>query len=192
MTTPSTDTLTAGELVPGTWTIDAAHSEVGFTVRHLMSKVRGRFAEFSGSVSTGAQPTDSSVRAEIVLSSIDTNQAQRDGHLRSAEIFDAEKHATMTFVSTGVTGDADGYVIHGDLTIKDVTRPVELAAEFLGVATDAYGVTRLGAEATTSINRKDFGIDFNVPLEGGKLLIGDKIDITLTIEATRDAEGGQA
>lgn len=170
-------------LVAGTWTVDPSHSTVGFTVRHLMSKVRGTFADFSGTIVTTGDPTASTVEVAITSASVTTNNAQRDGHLRSTDFFDAEAGQQLVFVSTGVTEGPDGHVIAGDLTINGRTRPVELAAEFLGVAVDAYGVTRLGAEATTSISRKEFGVDFNVPLEGGKLLIGDKIDISLEIEA---------
>ncbi|MVA77679.1 polyisoprenoid-binding protein [Auraticoccus sp. F435] len=180
-TTPDTTSLATG-----TWQIDPAHSEVAFTVRHLMSKVRGTFDEFSGTVTTqGEDPTAASVTATVQMASVNTRNAQRDGHLRSADLFDADTNATMTFTSTSITGSGDRYQIAGDLTIHGVTKSVVLDAEFLGVDVDAYGATRLGAEATTSISRKEFGIDFNVPLEGEKLLIGDKVDITLTIQAVR-------
>lgn len=172
-------------LVAGTWTVDPAHSEVGFSVRHLMSKVRGRFSDFSGQIVTTEDPTTSTVSVSIATASIDTNNAQRDGHLRSNDFFDAEKGGQLIFVSTAITGSEDGYVITGDLTINGVTKSVDLAAEFLGVAVDAFGVTRVGAEATTTINRKDFNVDFNIPLDGGKFLIGDKIDITLSIEGVK-------
>ena len=173
-------------LVAGTWTIDPAHSEVAFSVRHLMSKVRGRFTDFSGTITTpGDDPSTATVTVEIVSASISTNNEQRDGHLRSTDFFDADRGQKLTFSSTGITASDDGYTIAGDLTINGVTRPVDLAAEFLGVDVDAYGATRLGAEATTSISRKDYNVDFNVPLEGGKLLIGDKIDITLSLEAIK-------
>ncbi|MGO1973420.1 MAG: YceI family protein [Propionibacteriaceae bacterium] len=183
MTEAQVDTTT---LVPGTWALDTAHSEVAFTVRHLMSKVRGTFADFAGEVTTtSADPADASVTATINVSSISTNNAQRDGHIQSADFFDPENVQEITFTSTGITGAEGAYSITGDLTLNGVTKSVDLAAEFFGVAVDAYGVTRLGAEATTSISRKEFGVDFNVPLEGGKLLIGDKIDISLTIQAAK-------
>lgn len=173
-------------LVAGTWTIDASHSEVGFSVRHLMSKVKGRFTEFEGAITTGSEnPLDSSVEVTITSSSITTGNDQRDGHLKSADFFDPTNGGSLAFASTGISQTADGYVISGDLTINGITKPVDLAAEFLGVAVDAYGATRLGAEATTSIDRKDFNVTFNVPLDGGKLLIGDKVDITLAIEAVQ-------
>ncbi|MDN5727689.1 MAG: YceI family protein, partial [Propionibacteriales bacterium] len=118
--------------------------------------------------------------------SVNTGNEMRDNHVRSDEIFAAANNPEMTFVSTGISGSDGDYLITGDLTLHGVTKSVDLKAEFLGVATDAYGAVRLGAEATTSINRKDFGVDFNVPLDGGKLLLGDKVDITLTIEAAKN------
>ena len=180
-----TQELIGSDLVAGTWTIDAAHSEVSFTVRHLMSKVRGSFTDFSGQITTTDDPTQSSVSVAIKSASITTHNDQRDAHLRSTDFFDADQGGELVFVSTGITAEEDGYVIHGDLTINGITKPVDLAAEFLGVAVDAFGATRVGAEASTSINRKDFKVDFNIPLDGGKFLIGDKIDITLSIEATQ-------
>jgi polyisoprenoid-binding protein YceI len=178
-----TQELVGSGLVAGTWSIDPSHSEVGFSVRHLMSKVRGRFTDFTGTIVSTEDPRTSTVEVAIATASVTTGNEQRDGHLRSADFFHPEAGQQIVFVSTGVTAGDDGYVISGDLTINGTTLPVDLAAEFLGVAVDAYGVTRLGAEATTSISRKAFGVDFNVPLDGGKLLIGDKIDITLSIEA---------
>lgn len=180
-----TQEITATELTAGTWTIDPGHSEISFTVRHLMSKVRGSFADFTGEIITTDDLTGSRVNVDIVSASITTNNEQRDGHLRSADFFDPEQGQSLAFVSTGVSAGDEGHIISGDLTINGVTKSVDLAAEFLGIATDAYGATRIGAEATTSINRKDFNVTFNVPLDGGKLLIGDKIDITLSIEAVK-------
>lgn len=173
------------ELGTALWTIDPAHSEVGFSVRHLMSKVRGQFAAFTGTIETDGSPVASSVDVRIESGSITTNNEQRDGHLRSADFFDPSKGGELLFTSTTVREAGDGYVIAGDLTINDITKPVELTADFLGVDVDAYGQTRLGAEATTSIDRRDYGVNFNVPLNGNKLLIGDKVDITLTIEAVK-------
>lgn len=178
-----TQELISTGLKAGTWTIDPSHSAVSFSVRHLMSKVRGSFTEFSGEIVTTEDPTESRVNVRISSASITTNNEQRDGHLRSTDFFDADAGQELVFVSTGVRSTDDGYALAGDLTINGITKPVDLAAEFLGVDVDAYGATRLGAEATTSISRKEYGVDFNVPLDGGKLLIGDKIDITLAIEA---------
>ncbi len=169
-----------------TWTIDTSHSEVAFTVRHLMSKVRGTFDDFSGEITTaGDDLNQASVRAEVQMSSVNTRNEQRDGHLRSTEIFNAEANPTMSFVSTAVTGGNGEHEIAGDLTINGVTKPVTFAAEFLGVDVDAYGVTRIGVEAKGQINKSDFGVDFNIPLDGGKLLLGDKIEITLTVQGTQ-------
>ncbi len=176
---------TSNSLVPGIWTIDPSHSEVGFSVRHLMSKVRGRFTEFSGAVASTDNPLTSSVEVVISSASITTSNEQRDAHLRSADFFDPSNGGELRFVSRSVAEKGDAYVITGDLTINGVTKSVDLAAEFLGVEVDAFGATRLGAEATTSIDRRDFGVTFNIPLDGGKLLIGDKIDITLAIEAVK-------
>jgi polyisoprenoid-binding protein YceI len=173
------------ELGIGTWTIDPVHSEVGFTVRHLMSKVRGRFTRFSGEISTQGDPTQSAVAVRIESASITTHNEQRDAHLRSADFFDPANGGELRFASRSIRVASDGYVITGDLSINGITRSVELAADFLGVDTDAYGQTRLGAEASTSIDRRDFDVTFNIPLDGGKLLIGDKVDITLAIEAVQ-------
>jgi polyisoprenoid-binding protein YceI len=151
-----------------------------------MSKVKGRFTEFTGTITTRSEnPLDSAVEVMITSSSITTGNEQRDGHLKSADFFDPTNGGTLTFESKSISETADGYVISGELTINGITKPVDLAADFLGVAVDAYGATRLGAEAHTSIDRKDFGISFNVPLDGGRLLIGDKVDITLAIEAVQ-------
>jgi polyisoprenoid-binding protein YceI len=178
--TTTTDFST--DIVAGTWTIDASHSEVGFTVRHLMSKVRGQFTKFDGSLTTGTTLEETRATATVDLNSIDTRDETRDGHLRSADFFDVENHGGMTFTTTSF----DGTTAVGDLTIKGVTRPIELDVEFLGAGTDPWGGSRLGFEATTEISRKDFGVDFNVPLDGGKLLIGDKVSIHLAVEAVLD------
>ena len=171
------------EIVAGTWSIDPSHSEVGFTVRHLMSKVRGQFTTFEGTLTTGSTLSETTAEATIDLNSINTRDEQRDGHLRSADFFDVEQSGQMTFKSTSF----DGEKATGDLTIKGVTKPVELDVEFLGVDKDPWGGTRVGLEATGEISRKDFGVDFNIPLDGGKVLIGDKVNITLAVEAVLNA-----
>ena len=176
---------TVPALTSGTWTIDPAHTEVAFTVRHLMTKVRGTFKTFEGSIVVGDDVLSSSAQATIDLSSVDTGAPQRDDHLRSSDFFDAATQPTMTFRSTQLRSNGESFVAVGDLTVKGVTRKVELAVELLGVGTDAYGNERIGLEATGVISRKDFGIDFNVPLDGGKLLIGDTVTITLTVQAIR-------
>ena len=177
-------------LTAGTWTIDPTHTEIAFTVRHLMSKVRGTFKTFEGSIVVADDLLSSSAEATVDLSSVDTGTPQRDDHLRSSDFFDAATQPTMTFRSTSVRSDGEGFVATGDLTVKGVTREVELAVELLGVGTDPYGNERVGLEATTQISRKDFGIDFNIPLDGGKLLIGDAVTISLTVQAVRAAATG--
>lgn len=172
----------------GTWTIDAVHSDVSFSVRHMMvSKVKGRFGTFEGSIVTGEEPKDSSVTVSVDLSSIDTNNAQRDAHITSADFFDVAQHAQMTFVSTGVTGDGLDWAITGDLTLKGVTKPVELKTEVGGFGPDAYGGYRAGFSATTEISRKEFGVDIEIPLDGGGVVVGDKISVSLEIEAVYKA-----
>jgi polyisoprenoid-binding protein YceI len=175
-------------LTAGTWTIDPTHTEVAFTVRHLMSKVRGTFKTFDGSIVVTDDPLSSSAEATIDLSSVDTGTPQRDDHLRSSDFFDAATQPTMTFRSKELRPRGDDFVAIGDLTVKGVTREVELAVELLGVGTDAYGNERVGLEATGQISRKDFGVDFNVPLDGGKLLIGDAVTISLTVQAIRSTD----
>lgn len=170
--------------IAGTWTIDPAHSEVGFTVRHLMvSKVRGKFKAFGGELVTADDPQASSVRATIDLASIDTGNADRDAHVRSADFFDTESNHTMSFVSTGVRANGSDYVLDGELTIRDITKPVSLDLELGGFGPDPYGGTRSGFTASGDIKRSDFGIDFNAVLETGGVVLSDKVTLTLEIEA---------
>jgi polyisoprenoid-binding protein YceI len=170
--------------VVGTWDIDASHSTVGFSVRHMMvSKVRGYFTRFSGEVVTAEDPARSTVNAEIDMDSIDTRQEQRDAHIRSADFFDVGNHTVMTFRSTEVRTDGADWTVVGDLTIKGITRPVELALEVNGFGPDAYGGTRAGFSAKTDISRKEFGVDIDMPMDGGGVVVGDKISIELEIEA---------
>jgi polyisoprenoid-binding protein YceI len=167
----------------GTWDIDTSHSDVSFTIRHMMvSKVRGRFGVFSGEIVTGENLTDSSVTATIDATSIDTNNEQRDGHIRSADFFDVENHPQWTFRSTGVRVDDGDLALDGELTIKGVTRPVTLALEVNGFGPDAWGGTRAGFSASTTIDRNDFGVDIKMPLDGGGVVVGDKVQINLEIE----------
>ncbi|RVW01769.1 YceI family protein [Rhodococcus spongiicola] len=179
-----TTALALPGLSSGTWAIDPTHSTVGFVVRHLVvSKVRGTFNDFSGAI-TIAEDGTPSVRAEIQVASIDTNHEQRDGHIKSADYFDVEQFPTATFVSTGVRGDGPNYfVVEGDFTLHGVTKPVELDLEFLGVNPGMGHGPVAGFEASTTINRKDFGITVDMPLEGGGAVVGDKITINLEIEA---------
>ncbi|WP_369251948.1 YceI family protein [Geodermatophilus amargosae] len=170
--------------VAGTWDIDATHSTVGFSVRHMMvSKVRGYFTEFSGEIVTAEDPAASSVTATVDMDSIDTRQEQRDAHIRSADFFDVGNHTVMTFRSTGVVADGEDWTVHGDLTIKGITKPVTLALELNGFGPDAYGGTRAGFSARTSISRKAYGVDIDLPMDGGGVVVGDKIDVELEIEA---------
>jgi len=170
--------------VVGTWDIDASHSTVGFSVRHMMvSKVRGYFTRFSGEVVTAADPAQSTVNATIDMDSIDTRQEQRDAHIRSADFFDVGNHTVMTFRSTEVRTDGADWTVVGDLTIKGVTKSVELALEVNGFGPDAYGGTRAGFSAKTEISRKEFGVDIDMPMDGGGVVVGDKISIELEIEA---------
>lgn len=180
---------TATAVTAGTWTIDASHTEVGFTVRHLVSKVRGKFETFEGTIVSATDITASTVNVSVDLASVNTGTADRDAHLRSGDFFNAEENPKMTFVSTGIVEKAEGeFVVTGDLTIKGVTKSVDLATEFLGEGGDPWGGTRVGLEASTSISRKEFGIDFNIPVEGAdKLMIGDKITINIVAEAVLQA-----
>ncbi len=183
MTTSTTATTIPG-YVAGTWTIDPVHSEVGFVVRHMMvSKVRGKFATFSGEIVTGQSPLESSVTATIDLASISTGNDQRDNHIRSADFFAVETYPTMTYRSTGVRQDGDDYVVDGELTLKGVTKNVPLRLELNGFGPDAYGGTRAGFSATAEINRRDFGVDFNATMETGGVVVSDKVTIQLEIEA---------
>ena len=169
-------------IAAGIWNIDPAHSQVGFSVKHLMvSKVRGDFPNFTGTISVAEDGTPS-VEAEIDVTSISTGNEQRDAHIRSADFFDAEKFPKATFVSTDVAPKGDDYVLTGDFTLKGVTRPVELSLEYLGTNPGMGNGPVAGFEAATVISRKDFGIDIEMPLEGGGVVVGDKVQVTLEIE----------
>jgi polyisoprenoid-binding protein YceI len=158
----------------GTYTIDPGHSDVAFTVRHLMvSKVRGHFTRFQGELTLAPDP----------LASIDTNNPQRDDDLRSANFFETDTYPTMTFRSTGIRHSEDGFDVDGELTLHGVTRPVTLALDVNGFTRDPYGGTRAGFSATTELDRGDFGISTNIPMDGGGVVIGDRIQVFLEIEA---------
>jgi polyisoprenoid-binding protein YceI len=176
------------QLPAGTWNLDTSHSTVGFTVRHMMvSKVRGRFADFGGSLTVGENLLDSSVQATVQMASVDTGDTTRDDHLRTSDFFDIETHPQMTFTSTGLTGSGSDYELVGDLTVRGVTKPVTFDLEFGGTGADPWGNTRAGFTARTTISRKDFGLEYNAALETGGVLIGDKITIELDIEAVHAA-----
>jgi polyisoprenoid-binding protein YceI len=174
--------------IAGTWTIDPTHSEVSFTIRHLMvSKVRGRFTSFDGHIVTAADPFASSVEATVDLSSIDTANADRDAHLRTADFFEVESHPTMIYRSTGVRHDGDDLVLDGELTLHGVTRAVPLTVEVNGFQPNTpFGDTRVGFSASGELNRSDFGISFNLPLEGGGLGLGEKVRLNVEVEAVLD------
>ncbi|MCG7609542.1 hypothetical protein BA059_03195 [Mycolicibacterium sp. (ex Dasyatis americana)] len=177
----------ATDLTAGTWAIDPVHSSINFSVRHLMvSKVRGSFETFSGAVVVAEDGTPS-VSATIDVTSIDTRNEQRDAHVRSADFFDAENYPSATFVSTGVHPDGDDYIVDGDFTLKGVTKPVSLKLEFNGVNPGMGQGPVAGFEASVVLNRKDFGIDIDMPLETGGTVVGDKVTITLEIEAVKQA-----
>jgi polyisoprenoid-binding protein YceI len=183
----STQTLPAG-LTAGTYTVDPAHSEVGFSARHAMvTKVRGSFSDVEGSVVLDDDANLIAVRAEIRVASVDTRNADRDAHLRSPDFFDAEAFPTMTFVSRAVTVGGEGFVVTGDLTIRDVTREVVLDVEAGGVATDPFGNARAGFSAETEINRSDYGLTFNAVLETGGVLVSEKVKISLDVSAIKQA-----
>jgi polyisoprenoid-binding protein YceI len=173
--------------VTGTWDLDPSHSEVGFSVRHLMvSKVKGRFEDFSGTFVTAERPEDSHVEATVDLQSINTSSPDRDAHLRSADFFHVEEHPTLTYRSTGIRADGDVWIVDGDLTLHGVTRPVPLVLEVNGFLPESpFGDARVGFSARGEINRDDFDISFNMPLEGGGVVVGNKIQISLEIEAVR-------
>jgi len=180
----STTTVQIPGYVVGTWDIDASHSTVGFSVRHMMvSKVRGYFRDFSGEIVTAEDPAQSAVTARINMDSIDTRQEQRDAHIRSADFFDVGNHTEMTFRSTAVATDGADWTVTGDLTIKGITKPVTLELELNGFGPDAYGGTRAGFSAKTEISRKEYGVDIDMPMDGGGVVVGDKITVELEIEA---------
>ena len=175
---------TLQNLTPGTWTVDPSHSEVGFVARHLMvTKVRGTFSDFAAEVTIAEPFEDSTATATVQLASVDTGSADRDAHIKSPDFFDVENNPTMTFTSTEVSDDS----LKGDLTIKGVTKPVVFDLEFNGLATDPWGNQKAGFEATTEINRKDLGLEWNVALEGGGVLVSEKIKINLDIQLVKAA-----
>ena len=183
MTAGSTATTIPG-YVAGTWTIDPVHSEIGFSVRHVMvSKVRGKFSNFSGQIVTAEDPFQSSATAEIDLKSISTGSDQRDEHIRSADFFEVETYPTMTYRSTSARFEDGNYVLDGDLTLKGVTRRVPLILELNGFGPDPFGGTRAGFTGTGELNRRDFNVNFNAPMQNGGVVVADKITLHLEIEA---------
>ncbi|HWG72601.1 MAG TPA: YceI family protein [Acidimicrobiales bacterium] len=178
-------TTTANTVHPsGTWEIDAAHTTVGFTVRHMMlAKVRGHFAVTSGTIHIEDDPLQSSVTVTIDAASLDTRDPNRDTHVKSPDFLDVEKHPTIEFASTSVRQTGDGWEVDGNLTVHGVTRPVTLELEHTGIAKDPWGNTRTGFEATTEISRSDFGLEWNQALETGGVVVGDKVKVEIQVEA---------
>ena len=174
------------DLTPGVWNVDPSHSTIGFVARHLMvSKVRGHFGTFSGTITIADDPLQSKVEATADIASVTTGDDTRDGHLKSADFFDLEKNPTMTLVSTGVEPKGSNYILHTDLTVNGITKPVDFDLEFEGVSGDPWGGTRSGFSAEADVNRKDWGLEWNVALETGGVLVGEKVKIVLEIEAIK-------
>ena len=164
----------------GIWTLDASHSEIGFTVRHAgISKVRGRFTDASAEARIGGSLAEASLHATVKTASFDSGDANRDGHVKGPDFFDVETFPEMTFRATSVEGDGEDYTLTGDLTIRGITKPIELEVEFTGVAVDPFGATRAGFSAEAEISRKEFGLTWNAALEAGGLLVSDKVKINV-------------
>lgn len=175
--------------ISGDYTIDASHSRLGFSARHAMvTTVRGQFGEWSGTAHIdAANPAASTVSLTIKTASIDTGVADRDGHLVSADFFDAEANPEITFVSTQVSRDGDEWTITGDLTIKGVSKPVTIDFDFTGSAQDPFGNTRVGFEGATAINRKDWDLTWNAALETGGVLVSEKVKLEFDVSAIKNA-----
>jgi polyisoprenoid-binding protein YceI len=167
----------------GTWKLDPTHSTVAFSVKHLMiSKVRGTFDTVDATIVTAENPADSSIEAVIDVASINTNQADRDNHLRTGDFFKVDEFPTATFRSSTFAVDGDDFTVVGDLTLRGITKPVTLKGEFGGVITDGYGQTKAAASATTKFNRHDYGVNWNAALEAGGMTLGDDITLSLDLQ----------
>jgi polyisoprenoid-binding protein YceI len=185
-TTPSQSVRNAP--IPGSYALDQSHSHVSFSARHLMvTKVRGRFPVTAGHLVIAEDPQKSSVEATIDVSAVESGDPKRDEHLRSADFFDAEHYPTVSFRSTKVENHENGeFTLTGDLTVRDVTRPVTLHGEFLGSQASPWGDTRIGFTAETEVNRKDWGLEWNVALEAGGVLVGEKAKLTIDAEWVKE------
>ena len=183
----STQTSTTVRPETGTYVIDPGHSGVTFTGRHMMvSKVRGRFGVNAGTLTIAEDPNQSSVEATINVQSLESGDVKRDEHLRSADFFDAEQFPTITFTSTKVEDRGDGnFTLVGDLTVRGVTKSVTLEGEFLGASQSPWNTTVIGFTAETVVNRKDWGLEWNMALEAGGVLVSDKITLTIDAEAVK-------
>jgi len=174
-------------LRPGTWTVDPAHTIVSFRVRHLgISRIRGTFRTVTGSVKIANELGSALIDIKIDLTSVDTNNEKRDGHLQGPDFFDVENDSTMRFASTSI--DVERGTITGDLTLRGTTRPIELRAEFHGVDTDHYGNTKAGFSATGALDRTDFGIDFQVALDSGGILLANEIKLEIDVQLLQPAD----
>lgn len=179
----TTATAIHPDYIAGTWTLDPAHSTIAFTVKHLMiSKVRGTFDRFDVTIVTAEDPQDSTIEATIDVASVNTNQADRDNHLRTSDFFKVDEFPEMTFRSTSFDRDGEDFTVTGELTLRGVTREVVLKGEFGGILVDDYGNTKAGATATTTINRHDFGVSWNAALEAGGMTLGDEVTISLDLQ----------
>jgi polyisoprenoid-binding protein YceI len=180
--------LAASSLFADTYVVDKAHSEANFQVRHMMSKVSGKFDDFSGKINIDrAKPSASSVEFNMKTASVDTGNADRDKHLQTADFFDAAKNPEITFKSTSIaaTKKKDVYDVTGDLTMRGVTKRVTIPVEFNGFGKDPWGNERAGFSLTTTVNRKDYGINWNKALDAGGFLVGDDVTINVNIEAQK-------
>lgn len=174
--------------VAGTWALDPTHSEVTFSVKHLaISKVRGTFERFTATIVTAEDPTKSTVEANIEVASVNTNQKERDNHLRTNDFFKPDEFPNITFVSTSVVLDGDDITVLGDLSLRGVTRSVTLSGEFGGIVIDGYGQTKAGFTASTKINRHDYGVSWNAALEAGGFTLGDDVTIGFELQFTLQA-----
>ncbi len=190
ISTPSTRNVNGITLpTAGTFVLDKSHTQVGFVARHLMvSKVRGRFTDYDGKVVVADDPAESSVEVVIQAASIDTNDANRDNHVRTNDFLAVEEYPTLAFRSTKVELDPRGtWKVHGDLTVRGVTRPIVLDVEFEGVIQDPWGNQRLGFTASGEIDRNEFGVSFNAALETGGFVVSPKVKLEIEAEAVRQA-----
>ena len=182
-----TTAVSTQKLTAGTWAIDPIHSSINFSVRHLMvGKIHGRFDQFSGAI-TVAEDGTPSVTANVDVNSIDTGNEQREAHIKAPDFFDVAQFPTATFVSTAVRANGDDYVLDGDFTLKGVTKPVTMTLVFNGTSPGMGRGEVAGFEASVLLSRKDFGVGAEMPLDGGGTMVGDKITITLAIEALKQA-----
>lgn len=180
-----------GKDVPavGTWSIDPTHTQAEFIARHLMvSKVRGGFADISGTINVAEQPEDSSVLVTIATASVSSGTADRDAHLVSPDFFDVENYPEIRFVSTSVEPAGSSWKLVGDLTIKDVTRPVTMDFTFLGITTDPWGNAKAAFSASTEVEREAWGLTWNVALEGGGVLVSKKVKLEIEVQAAMSSE----